>query len=176
MSRIKKIFITTITLMFFLSISFLSAESPLDTDSSEPDERVWGYGISVLSPGLPIALKVVYQKDEFGVQFEFNYFYMLGMLRIDGRRILMDNGWNDVYGFAGITGMHFNDGLMQSNSINNTLFADFGIGGELRLGSERQFGIGLEGGLLIPFYSNQGLEQYADSGLIVANAFILLWL
>ncbi|MCK5155479.1 MAG: hypothetical protein KAQ69_03535 [Spirochaetales bacterium] len=176
MLRIKKIFITTITLMFFLSISFLSAESPPDADSSDPDERVSGYGVSVISPGLPIALKAVYQKGEWGVQFEFNYFYMLGMLRIDGRRILMDNGWNDVYGFAGITGMHFNDGLMQSNSINNTLFADFGIGGELRLGRERQFGIGLEGGLLVPFYSNQGLEQYDNSGLLVANVFLLFWL
>ena len=175
MTQIKKIFITIFILIFFLSISFLAAESPPDADGSEPDERVWGDGVSVISPGLPIALKAVYQKGEWGVQFEFNYFYMLGMLRIDGRRILMDNGWNDVYGFAGITGMHFND-VTKINPINNTLFADFGIGGELRLGRERQFGIGLEGGLLVPFYSNQGLEQYDNSGLLVANLFLLFWL
>ena len=173
MSRIVKLVI--ISLLICFAMSFLTAAAP-DPDDSDPDERVWGVGLSVISPGLPIALKGVCQKGEWGVQFEFNYFYMLGMFRIDGRRILMDNGWNDVYGFAGITGSHFNDGLIQVDSINNSLLADFGIGAEFRFGRKRQFGLGVEGGLLVPFWSNQGLDQFDNSGLMVANAFALLWL
>ena len=141
-----------------------------------PVSGVWGVGISVLSPGLPVALKGVYQKGDWSAQLEFNYFYMLGMIRIDGKRVLRGSEGNDIYGFIGITGSHFNDGLMEADSINNTLMADFGIGAEFRFGRKRQFGLGVEGGLIVPFWSNQGLEQYNNSGLMVANAFALLWL
>jgi len=86
-----------------------------------PVSGVWGVGISVLSPGLPVALKGVYQKGDWSAQVEFNYFYMLGMIRIDGKRVLRGSDGNDIYGFIGITGSHFNDGLMETKSINDSL-------------------------------------------------------
>ncbi|NQT58160.1 MAG: hypothetical protein HQ557_04170 [Bacteroidetes bacterium] len=174
MSRIYKLVIFGLIVCF--AMSFLSAADAPVPDSSDPDERVWGVGLSVLSPGLPIALKGVYQKGDWGAQIEFNYFYMLGMIRLDGKRILKGSNGNDIYGFIGITGSHFNDGLMQVDSINNSLLADFGIGAEFRFGRKRQFGLGVEGGLLVPFWSNLGLDQFDNSGLMVANAFALLWL
>jgi hypothetical protein len=174
MSRIIKIIIISLILCF--SMSFLTAVDTPDPDGTDSDERVWGVGLSVLSPGLPIALKGVYQKGDWSAQIEFNYFYMLGMLRLDGKRVLRGSDGNDVYGFIGITGSHFNDGLMAADSINNSLMADFGVGAEFRFGRKRQFGLGIEGGLLVPFWSNQGLDQFDNSGLMVANAFALLWL
>ena len=174
MSRI--VILVVICLLASSAMSFLTAADAPDPGAADSDEHVWGVGVSVLSPGLPVALKGVYQKGDWSAQIEFNYFYMLGMLRIDGKRVIRGGNGNDIYGFIGITGSHFTDGLMEADSINNSLMADFGIGAEFRFGRRRQFGLGIEGGLLVPFWSNLGLDQYDNSGLMVANAFALLWL
>lgn len=134
-------------------------------------EQNWRFGISLLSPGLPIAFKTIYQQGNWGLQIEANYFYLLGMLRLDAKRVLREFKHAEVYGFTGLTGSHFNDVKTTINPINNTLMADLGIGGEMFFGKRKQWGIGIEGGLLVPFWSNLGLEQYDNSGLLVANAF-----
>ena len=146
-----------------------AAADPADQEDSSP----WSLGLSAISPGLPIACKAVYSPTDWGLQLEMNYFYTIGMVRIDGRRVVADNGWNALYGFIGLTAMHLNDGLNTAASIDNSLMADLGVGGELRFGRRRAWSLGLEGGLLIPFYSSQGLEQFDDSGLMVANIFLL---
>ena len=131
----------------------------------------WAAGISGISPGLPVAAKVVWQSNGWGAQVEANYFYSLGMVRIDGRKVVVSKGRWGAYGFAGCTANHFNDG----NDINNTLWVDVGAAGSVKLGKNHRLELGFEGGLLIPFWSNKGLEQYDDSGFMVANAFILWW-
>ena len=140
--------------------------------SSQDQEYSWGIGVSALSPGLPAALKVVYSPAAWGVQLEANYFYLWGMARIDGRREVFSKGISSGYIFAGITANHFND---PDEGIENVLSADLGIGAELRLGKKQRFSIGAEGGLLVPFYSSKGLENYQDSGFMVANIYALIW-
>ena len=157
----------------FVLMILITLILPLGAEETEEEEYLWAAGLSVISPGLPVAIKVVNQRDDWGWQLEANYFYMLGMCRVDGRRVVKRLGKSYVYGFAGMTANHFNDGLGNSDSVNNTLFADLGGAGELALG--RRFSIGLEAGMLIPFYSNQGLDQYDNSGLMVANLFGLFW-
>ncbi|MCF7953930.1 MAG: hypothetical protein K9K78_07635 [Spirochaetales bacterium] len=147
-------------------------EAPADT----ADEPFWGIGLSAISPGMPAALKGVYRKETWGIQGEANYFYSLGMLRIDARASLRSASWYNVYGLVGITANHFNKGSHEEDPINNSLFADAGLGGELLFGRKNLFSIGIEGGLLIPFWSNQGLEQYDDTGIMLANVYCLLWL
>jgi len=95
------------------------------------------------------------------------------MLRIDGRRMIREIGNAEIYGFLGVTGFHFFDTAKSIDAINNTLMADMGAGGELTMGKRRRFSIGIETGLLLPFWSNLGLEQYVNSGLIVANMYFL---
>ncbi len=151
-----------------LLVSAATAETAEPVESSP-----WSLGLSVISPGLPIACKAVYSPSNWGVQLEMNYFYTIGMFRIDGRSVVVDNGWNALYGFIGLTAMHLNDGLQTTGSIDNSLMADLGVGGELRFGRRRAWSLGFEGGLLIPFYSSRGLDQFDDSGLLVANLFLL---
>lgn len=146
---------------------------PAASQDRTPEIPPWGAGLSVLAPGMPIALKVVYQPEEWGFQIEANYFYYLAMLRLDARRILKGANGNDLYGFVGVTASHIDDGLSTATSVKNLLLADLGVGGEIHFGKHRRFGIGIEGGLLIPFYSNQELDQFDNSGLMVANAFFL---
>lgn len=134
-------------------------EAPADATA----EHFWGIGLSAISPGMPVALKGVYRKETGGIQGEANYFYSLGMLRIDARASLRAASWYNVYGLVGITANHFNKGSHEEDPINNSLFADAGLGGEFLFGRKHLFSIGIEGGLLIPFWSNQGLEQYDNT-------------
>ncbi|MEA5032102.1 MAG: hypothetical protein VB025_08145 [Sphaerochaeta sp.] len=156
----KKIIICTVCLLVVLTGAF----------GSSPD-YTWALGLSGIAPGLPVAVKGVWQSHGWGVQVEANYFYALGMVRIDGRRMITTKGPWSAYGFVGVTANHFNDGT----DINNTLWADVGAAGTVKFGKNRRFEIGMEGGLLIPFYSNMGLEQYEDTGFMVANLFALWW-
>lgn len=148
----------------FLILLFVLVATP----APATDYR-WGAGLSGISPGLPVAFKGVWQSHGWGVQVEANYYYALGMLRLDGRREIKSAGRWGSYGFVGCTINHFNDGM----EMNNTLWADLGAAGTVRLGKAQRLELGFEGGLLIPFWSNLGLEQYQDSGFMVANAFIL---
>ena len=139
---------------------------------AQSTNHYWGIGLSGIAPGLPVAAKCVWQSQGWGVQLEGNYFYALGMLRIDGRKIIVEKGRWGSYGFVGITANHFNDAV----NINNTLWVDLGGALTIRFGKERRFELGFEGGLLIPFWSNRGLDQYKDTGFMVANIFALWWI
>lgn len=152
-------------MVLVISFSFASAVA------KTPDYH-WAVGISGIAPGLPIAAKGVWQSHGWGVQLEANYFYALGMLRLDARRIVAEKGRWGAYGFVGATVNHFNDG----KDINNTLWADLGGAATVRLGKERHLELGFEGGLMIPVWSNRGLEQYEDTGFMVANVFALWWM
>ena len=143
------------------------------TAAEKEETYHWAGGISALAPGLPVAAKVVYQGDAWGWQGEANYYYLLGMLRLDGRRILKGSHGTDIYGFAGLTLNHFNHYDKTPTYLEFVLSADVGAGAEWRF--SKHFGIGIEGGLMIPFWCNQGLEQFDDSGLMVANAYLLYW-
>jgi len=142
--------------------------------SANPDGYRWAAGVSGISPGLPIAAKLVYQVDSWGVQVEANYFYLLGMVRVDGRKTVMLRNRLEAYGFAGIIANHFFDNTQVPSVTNNTLWADAGLGVAFSFGKHRRLVLGAEGGLMIPFLSNLGLEQYENSGFMVANAY-LLW-
>ena len=143
------------------------------TAADNEESCFWAGGISALAPGLPVAAKIVYQNDAWGWQGEANYFYLLGMLRLDGRRILKGSEGTDIYGFAGLTLNHFNHYDETPAYLEFVLSADVGAGAEWRF--SRRFGVGIEGGLMIPFWCNQGLEQFDNSGLMVANAYLVYW-
>lgn len=154
---------------FICLIALLLVTLPLtaqEQESQEESEKEWMVGLSVLSPALPVGIKAVRTDGLWGFQLEANYFYSVGVFRIDGRRTVRKLRRIDLYGFAGITFMHFNDGV----DMNNSLMADLGAGAVWHLG--KKLSLGAEGGLLVPFYSNQGLEQYDNSGLMVANAYL----
>ena len=159
-NNVKKIILCTVCLLVVMTGAF----------GSSPD-YTWALGLSAIAPGMPVAAKGVWQSHGWGVQVEANYFYALGMFRLDGRRMIKTKGPWSAYGFVGVTANHFNDG----SDINNTLWADVGAAGTVKFGKNRRFEIGMEGGLLIPFYSNMGLEQYEDTGFMVANLFALWW-
>ncbi|PKL14181.1 MAG: hypothetical protein CVV52_02955 [Spirochaetae bacterium HGW-Spirochaetae-8] len=141
---------------------------------ANPDGYRWAAGVSGISPGLPVAAKLVYQVGSWGVQVEANYFYILGMVRVDGRKTVMLRNRLEAYGFAGLIANHFYDTTQVPSVTNNTLWADVGVGVAYSLGQHRRLVLGAEGGLMIPFLSNLGLEQYENSGFMVANAY-LLW-
>lgn len=156
----------------FLILVLLLSTAALTAGESEETYRRAG-GISALAPGLPVAAKFVYQGEGWGWQGEANYYYLLGMLRLDGRRILKGSHGTDIYGFAGLTLNHFNHYDETPTYLEFVLSADVGAGAEWKF--SKHFGIGIEGGLMIPFWCNQGLEQFDDSGLMVANAYLLYW-
>ena len=133
----------------------------------------WGVGISVLAPALPVAAKAVYQPNQWGWQAEFNYFYLLGMARFDGRRIVRGANGTDVYAFAGITLNHFNHYAESPAYMEFIFSADLGLGAEWRF--TEHLGLGIEGGLMVPFWCNTGLDQFDNSGLMVANLHLLYW-
>ena len=60
--------------------------------------------------------------------------------------------------------------------MNDTFWADVAAGVQWNIGKRERFSLGAEGGLMIPFYSNLGLEQYQNTGFMVANLFMLWWL
>ncbi|NLV83532.1 MAG: hypothetical protein GXY60_03115 [Spirochaetales bacterium] len=155
--------LTCTILMICLLSGCLVAQNP---------DRHWAVGLSGISPGLPVAVKCVWQSQGLGAQIEGNYYYALGMLRIDGRKIIVEKGRWGSYGFVGITANHFNDGI----TINNTLWADVGGAATVRFGKKQRFELGFEAGLLIPFWSNLGLDQYNNTGFMVANIFALWWI
>lgn len=167
---------TMVVLVLLVAICALFGAAPGSTSVRQADGREWSIGVSAISPGLPIALKVVWQRGPWGVQLEANYFYMWAMARLDGRRMIVTRGRLETYGSVGLTFNHFNDGLHTSVSINNTFWADLAAGLQYSLGKRHRFSIGAEGGLMVPFYSNLGLEQYQDTGFMVANVFMLWWL
>lgn len=138
-------------------------------EEAAPEVRC-SIGASVLSPGMPVAFKAVSQGTDWGWQFECNYFYYLGMVRLDGRRKVAGGSRSDIYGFAGLTFSHILEDSLIDNKMNNTLLADVGAGAELHLG---WLTAGIEGGLLIPFWTTAGPDYYENSGLMVANLFIL---
>ncbi len=140
-------------------------------DTSE--DYYWGGGLSVISPGLPVAAKIVYQRDTWGWQGEANYFYLLGMLRFDGRAVIKSFGRADLYGFAGVTLNHFNGFNEEHPYLEFILSADVGGGADWRFTDH--LSVGVEGGLLIPFWCNRGLDQFDNSGLMVANLYMLYW-
>jgi hypothetical protein len=67
---------------------------------------------------------------------------------------------------------HFFNNTQTPSLVNNTLWADVGKGVAYSLGKHTRLVLGAEGGLMIPFQSNLGREQYEDSGLMVANAYL----
>ena len=161
-------------LVGFGMVSLAAASTTSATSSANPDGYTWAAGISGISPGLPVAAKLVYQVGSWGVQVEANYFYLLGMVRVDGRKTVMLRNRLEAYGFAGIIANHFFDTTQTPPLTNNTLWADVGVGLSFSIGKHRRLVVGGEGGLMIPFLSNLGLEQYQNSGFMVANAY-LLW-
>ncbi len=158
--------ILVLFLVFIVCISILSA-----ADSKE--DLHWALGISSIAPVLPVGLKIVYQKGDWGWQGEANYYYLAGALRLDGRRVLKGSAGTDIYGFAGVTMNHFNGFNTEHPYLEFILSADVGAGAEWRFSN--RFGVGVEGGLLIPFWCNRGLDQFDDSGLMVANIYGLYW-
>ena len=84
----------------------------------------------MISPGLPVATKLVNQTGDWGWQAEFNYFYLFGMGRIDGRRVIKGSNGTDLYGFAGITLNHFNGyaSVPSLDYLEFILSADRGVG------------------------------------------------
>lgn len=172
--KATRCFLTTLLIAGLCMVAFAKeSKSPIATTPTGADISGWSIGLSAISPGMPVAVKAVYQKNTWGFQMEANYFYALGMVRLDGRKGILTKDRLHTYGFVGITGMHFNDHLGTAESVNNTFLADVGAGISFRFGKRRRFELGAEGGLLLPFYSNQGLEQYKNSGLMVANIFAL---
>ena len=133
-----------------------AAPGPQAPPDQPPEIPPWGAGLSVLSPGLPVAVKVVYQPDEWGFQLEANFFYYLAMLRVDARRVLKGSRGTDIYGFVGVTASHIDDGLGTGTSVNNTLMGDVGVGGEIHFGKYRRFGVGIEGGAPHPLLQQSG--------------------
>lgn len=160
--------------ILILVCAVIGAAAPASVRQADGHE--WAIGLSAISPGLPVALKAVWQRGNWGAQLEVNYFYTWAMARIDGRRTIVVRGRLETYGCVGITFNHFNDGLSNPASVNNTFWADVAAGAQFSFGRHHRFTIGAEGGLLVPFYSNLGLEQYQDSGFMVANVFMLWWL
>lgn len=158
-----------------LAVALTAAEPDPFAGSSGAPGR-WGLGISAISPGLPVALKGVWRNGPWGAQIEANWFYQWAMVRLDARRRIVLKGRMETYAVAGITFNHFNDGLGSTSSVNDTFWVDLAAGLQFNLGRNQRFSLGAEGGLLIPFYSNLGLEQYQNSGFIVANVFMLWWL
>lgn len=165
-----------IVLVLLIVMSAGIGAAPAQTSVRQADGREWAIGVSAISPGLPIALKVVWQRGSWGAQFEANYFYMWAMARVDGRRTIVTRGRLETYGCVGLTFNHFNDGLGTAASVNDTFWADLAAGVQWNIGKRERFSLGAEGGLMIPFYSNLGLEQYQNTGFMVANVFILWWL
>ncbi len=170
MNRIKCC-LAVFIVIFLLTNSALTASEK----SSPSDTYTWGLGISAISPGLPIAVKAVYGYTGWGVQLECNYFYQWGMARLDGRRTVFTKPRLEGYAFAGITTHHFNDMEGTTQSIENILSVDLGIGAELRPGRKGSLGLGAEGGLMVPFYSSKDLDDYSNDGFIVANIYFLVW-
>ncbi len=148
---------------------------PAVTANEEQEEYDWAMGLSVIAPGLPVALKIVNQPGDWGWQAEFNYFYLLGMARIDGRRVIKGSNGTDIYAFAGVTLNHFNGyvAVPSLDYLEFVLSADLGVGAQWRF--TKHLSIGLEGGLMIPFWCNRGLDQFDNSGLMVANAYLMYW-
>lgn len=157
-----------IALLAILSISTILAA---DTKDEKPYVRAGG--VSAIAPGLPVAAKYVYQDGMWGWQAEFNYFYLLGMGRIDGRKIVKGGNGTDVYGFVGISINHFNHYTETPAYMEFVLSADVGIGAEWKF--SKHMALGVEGGLMIPFWCNTGLDQFDNSGLMVANVYLLYW-
>ncbi len=156
-----------------LLVVILLLTLPLVSAADADEEYHWAGGISVIAPGLPVAAKIVYQNGGWGWQGEFNYFYLLGMARLDGRRIIKGSHGTDLYGFVGVSMNHFNHYDETPTYLEFVLSADVGAGAEWRF--SRRFSLGLEGGLMIPFWCNRGLEQFDNSGLMVANLYMLYW-
>jgi hypothetical protein len=165
----KKFFTAGIVLVFAL----LTAEAAPPAVTPEVNKG-WSIGISAISPGLPIAVKAVYQNGDWALQLEGNYFYLWSVLRADGRRTLRKLARADLYTFAGLTALYFDKDDSVDRPEQYTLAADFGIGAQLFIGKKKRFSIGAEGGLLIPFLSNISLDYYDNTGIIVANVY-LLW-
>ncbi|MGM0431398.1 MAG: hypothetical protein ACQEQU_01650 [Spirochaetota bacterium] len=153
----------------------LTAATPLfaQQPNSEPLEKSWSVGVSAISPALPVAVKAILARGQWALQFEANYFYLWAVARVDGRRTIRSFKRTDVYAFAGLTGLYFAEDNDLRNTAEKTLAADVGIGGELYLGKHRRLGIGMEGGLLIPFLSSISLDQYDNSGIMVANIYVV---
>ncbi len=170
MNRIRCCLVALV-IIFLLTNSALTASEK----TSPSDTYTWGVGISAISPGLPIAVKAVRGYTGWGFQLEFNYFYQWGMARLDGRKTAFTNPRSEGYSFAGLTMHHFNDMKGTSESIENILSVDLGIGAELRPGRKGRFGLGAEGGLMVPFYSSQDIDDYSNDGFIVANIYFLIW-
>lgn len=159
--------------LFLLLISLcLGASFAQNVDQGGPSTN-WAIGLSAISPGLPVAVKAVYQVDSWGFQLEANYFYKWGTVRFDGLKSVYARNRLAAYAFAGITANHFYDPSETPVFLNNTLWVDAGLGGTFSLGRHKRLVFGAEGGLLIPFLSNLGLTQYEDSGFMVANVFVL---
>ncbi len=156
-----------------LLIVILTMILPVLIAADTEEDYHWGAGISAIAPGLPVAAKVVYQNEKWGWQGELNYFYLLGMARIDGRRILKEITKANVYAFAGLTLNHFNHYDEVPSYLEFILSADFGVGAEWRF--TKRMSLGIEGGLLVPFWCNKGLDQFDNSGLMVANIYLLYW-
>ncbi len=163
--------------MMLLIIVLLAGVSGLFAEEeAETDEYHWAGGLSVIAPGMPVAAKVVYQDGGWGWQGEFNYFLMLGEARLDGRRIIRGEKGTDLYAFAGFTLNHFNQNYNAETPTNLLEFifsADAGVGAEWRF--TKHLGIGAEGGLLIPLWQNNPDSDYTDSGIMVANLYVLWW-
>ncbi len=157
----------------FALLAILSISSLLGADKAENEHYIQAGGLSAIAPGLPVAAKYVYQDGTWGWQAELNYFYLLGMGRIDGRKIVKGANGTDVYGFVGISMNHFNHYNETPAFMEFVLSADVGIGAEWKF--SKHFALGLEGGLMIPFWCNRGLDQFDNSGLMVANVYLLYW-
>jgi hypothetical protein len=167
MGAIRRSVLFLLLVCLCLAVSFAQ-----DVDQRSPSTH-WAVGLSAISPGLPVAVKAMYQVDSWGFQLEANYFYSLGTVRFDGVKTVYARNRLAAYVFAGITANHFYDPNETPVYLNNTLWVDAGLGGTLSIGKYKRLVLGVEGGLLVPFLSNLGLTQYEDSGFIVANVFIL---
>ncbi len=136
---------------------------------SKPDYDL-AVGLSVLSPGMPGALKLVDHTGSWGWQLECNYYRGIGMFRLDARNLLTERGWHEVYVFSGITGTYVNDGLGHEDSAVGMLYGDMGIGAQQFFSHKVSFGA--EGGILLPLCST---EAATGPSTIFFNLYVLYW-